>query len=74
LFLPVLGFESQTDSISYIIGFGLGIVVAMIAFSAVVGRISSLAGNGHNPIFFNGVRFAGGLFAIVIGIYWIFSN
>ncbi len=73
LFLPVLGFESQTDSISYIIGFGLGIVLAMIAFSAVVGRISSLAGNGHNPIFFNGVRFAGGLFAIVIGIYWLFS-
>ncbi len=71
LFLPVLGFESRTDSVGYVLGFGLGIVVAMVAFAAVVGKVSSLAGNGHQPFFFNGVRFAGGLFAIVIGVFWI---
>jgi hypothetical protein len=74
LFLPVLGFETQSDSMAYIIGFALGIVVAMVTFAFVIGKISSLVKNGHNEIFFNGIRFAGGLFALVIGIYWIFST
>lgn len=74
LFLPVLGFETQSDSMAYIVGFAMGIVVAMITFAFVIGKVSSLAKNGHNEIFFNGIRFAGGLFALVIGIYWIFST
>ncbi|MCB0371402.1 MAG: sulfite exporter TauE/SafE family protein [Muricauda sp.] len=74
LFLPVLGFETQSDSMAYIIGFAMGIVVAMVTFAFVIGKISSLVKNGHNEIFFNGIRFAGGLFALVIGIYWIFST
>ncbi|WP_222983831.1 sulfite exporter TauE/SafE family protein [Flagellimonas meishanensis] len=74
LFLPVLGFETQFDSVSYIIGFGIGILVAMVTFAFVMGKVSSLAKNGHNEVFFNGIRMAGGLFAIVIGVYWFFSN
>ena len=74
LFLPVLGFETQSDSMAYIIGFAMGIVVAMVTFAFVIGKISSLVKNGHNEIFFNGIRFAGGLFAFVIGIYWIVST
>jgi len=73
LFLPVLGFETQSDSIAYIIGFGIGILVAMITFAFVIGKVSSIAKNGHSEMFFNGIRMAGGLFAIVIGVYWIFS-
>ncbi len=73
LFLPVLGFETQSDSIAYVIGFGAGILVAMITFAFVIGKVSSIAKNGHSDMFFNGIRMAGGLFAIVIGIYWIFS-
>ena len=73
LFLPVLGFETQADSIAYVIGFGAGILVAMITFAFVIGKVSSIAKNGHNDMFFNGIRMAGGLFAIVIGIYWMFS-
>ena len=74
LFLPVLGFKSQSDSIFYVLGFGVGILVAMTTFAFVIGRVSSLAKNGHSEVFFNGIRLAGGLFAIVIGIYWIFST
>ncbi|MDF0706674.1 sulfite exporter TauE/SafE family protein [Flagellimonas okinawensis] len=73
LFLPVLGFETQSDSIAYIIGFGAGILVAMITFAFVIGKVSALAKNGHSDMFFNGIRMAGGLFAIIIGVYWIFS-
>lgn len=74
LFLPVLGFEKQTDSLAYIGGFGIGTVLAMALFTLVLGRISELAGNWHHPLFFKGIRIAGGLFALIIGIYWILVN
>jgi len=73
ILLPVLGFKSQTDSVLYIIGFGSGIILAMTTFAFVIGKIASSARTGHNDFFFNGIRLAGGLFAIVIGIYWCFS-
>ncbi|NNE02129.1 MAG: hypothetical protein HKN52_03100 [Eudoraea sp.] len=74
LFLPVLGFDNTSNAISYVIGFGIGIVVAMTVFAFVMGTISSMARNGHNEVFFKGIRLAGGLFAIIIGIYWVLSN
>ncbi len=74
LFLPVLSFEDNTEAVAYILGFGAGIVLAMTLYTFVIGKVASLARNGHNEVFFKGIRFAGGLFAIVIGIYWIFSN
>ena len=73
ILLPVLGFKSQTDSLLYIVGFGSGIILAMTTFAFVMGKIASSAKAGHNDFFFNGIRLAGGLFAIVIGIYWCFS-
>ncbi len=74
LFLPVLSFKSQYEATSYILGFGTGTVLAMTAFTLVLGRVSELAKNWHNPLFFRGIRVAGGLFAIVIGVYWMLSN
>ena len=73
LFIPVLSFETQTDSTLYIAGFGVGIILAMTIFAFVIGKISSFAKNGHNEMFFKGIRLAGGLFAIIIGVYWMFS-
>lgn len=74
LFLPVLSFDSQQEAVSYILGFGAGTVLAMTIFTLLLGRVSELAKNWHNPLFFRGIRVAGGLFAIVIGVYWMFSN
>lgn len=74
LFIPVLSFESQSDSVFYIIGFGMGIIIAMTAFAFVMGQIASKVKNGHNEVLFKGIRLAGGLFAIIIGIYWMFSS
>ena len=70
----MLGFETQAESTSYILGFGAGTVLAMTVFTLVLGRVSELAKNWHNPLFFRGIRVAGGLFAVVIGIYWMLSN
>lgn len=74
LFLPVLGFESRAESAAYVSGFGLGTVLAMTVFTLVLGRLSELAKNWHNPLFFKGVRVAGGLFALLIGVYWLLAH
>lgn len=71
IFLPLLAFESKIDSILYIVGFALGIVLAMTVFALVIGKIASFKKSGHNDLFFNGMRLAGGLFAIIIGAYWL---
>lgn len=74
LFIPVASFERQIDSVLYIIGFSTGIIIAMTAFAFVIGKITSYKRNEHNDALFKGIRLAGGLFAIIIGVYWLFSN
>ena len=74
LFLPVIGFTSMLDSSKYIVGFALGTLLAMISFAIVIGRISDFSKKDHNETFFKGIRFAGGLFALVVGIYWTIAN
>lgn len=71
LFIPVASFDSTMDSILYLLGFASGIVLAMTVFALVIGNISSYAKNEHNDMFFKGIRLAGGLLAIIIGIYWM---
>lgn len=71
LFLPVASFKSTSDSVLYILGFVFGIVLAMTLFAALMGSVSSFARNGHNKSLFGGIRFVGGLLAILIGIYWM---
>lgn len=73
LFLPVLSFDSQAEATAYIFGFGTGTILAMTIFTLVLGQVAELAKNWHNPVFFRGIRVAGGLFALVIGVYWILS-
>ncbi|MGB5645851.1 hypothetical protein [Muriicola sp.] len=74
MFLPVLSFENTSDAVAYISGFGCGIVLAMTVYTFLIGKVAALSKNGHNEMFFNGIRFSGGLFAIIIGCYWIFST
>ena len=71
LFLPVASFENPTDSYLYISGFMFGILLAMTLFAYLMGSISSFGRLGHNRNFFRGIRFVGGLLAILIGIYWM---
>lgn len=73
LFIPVASFKNQIDSISYLVGFSCGIVLAMTSFALLIGKISSFSKNEHNDTLFKGIRFSGGLFAIIIGLYWLFS-
>ena len=71
LFIPVLGFENNLMAGMYIAGFIFGIIIAMSLFSMIVGKIAAFAKNEHNQNLYKGIRIAGGVFAILIGIYWI---
>jgi len=72
LLLPVLAFETKSEGIQYIIGFAIGTVAAMTAYAFILGNIAKLSKNTNDPLFFKGIRFAGGLFAVVIGFYWLY--
>lgn len=74
LFLPVLGFDSTLGASKYIVGFVLGIIVSMTLFSLIIGQVARITQSEHNPMLFKGIQLAGGIFAIVIGIYWLLST
>ncbi len=72
LLLPVIGFSTRMEGVEYIVGSGLGTVVAMTAYALLLGSLADISRQMHDQIFFKGVRFAGGLFALVIGFYWLY--
>ena len=74
LFLPVIGFASKLDSIKYIVGFGTGTVLAMVSFAFLIGNVAFISKKEHNNTFFKVIRLTGGLFAFLIGIYWVVVN
>ncbi|MGB5817931.1 MAG: sulfite exporter TauE/SafE family protein [Saonia sp.] len=74
LLLPVLGFETQLESVWYIIGFALGTVLAMTVYTLVLGMLSKYAKGRNNKTVFRTIRLSGGLFAIVIGAYWLYLS
>ena len=74
LLLPVLGYENQFDSIQYIVGFGLGTVLAMTVYTFLLGKITSFSKGQKSKSLFNSIRLSGGIFAIVIGAYWLYLS
>lgn len=72
LLLPILSFETKTESVLYLIGFAIGTVLVMMLYAFILGSITVFAKEEHNPIFFKGIQFASGLFAVIIGIYWLY--
>ena len=72
LLLPVLGLKNQFEGILYIIGFALGTVLAMVVYSYILGRIAIGSKKLQSPNTFQSIRIAGGLFAIIVGVYWLY--
>lgn len=74
LLLPVLGFENQFESIQYIIGFGLGTVLAMTIYTFLLGQLANFSKEQNNKSLFKMIRLSGGIFAIAIGVYWLYLS
>ncbi|MEM9141813.1 MAG: sulfite exporter TauE/SafE family protein [Bacteroidota bacterium] len=72
LLLPVLGFENQVQAVSYILGFALGTLVAMSLYAYVLGQITRFTEKSRNSNVTQNLRVIGGLFAIVVGLYWLY--
>jgi ABC-type nickel/cobalt efflux system permease component RcnA len=74
LLLPVLGFENQLDSIQYIIGFGAGTVLAMTIYTFLLGKIANFSKEHYSKSLYKTIRLSGGIFAISIGVYWLYLS
>ncbi len=72
LLLPVLSFATKAESVFYIVGFAIGAVLSMSIYAYILSKLSELSKNHNKSIFFKGIRFSSGLFAIIIGVYWLF--
>jgi len=73
LMLPVLGYSTRWQSVMYMFGFALGIVLAMVLYVSLLERISHQSVQKSKQIF-KMIQYAGAVVAILIGIYWIFWN
>lgn len=75
LLLPVLGFESNFDSLQYIVGFGIGVVLAMMFYTFLIGILDKKIPQTHQPTaFYKSLQFWSGVLAIGVGIFWIAKN
>ena len=71
--LPSLALPTKADSVSYILGFGVGTILTMIVYSAIMGSISQRASQNDHKKLLLGIRIAGSTIAVLVGIFWIFQ-
>jgi ABC-type nickel/cobalt efflux system permease component RcnA len=74
LILPTLAFPRTIDSVVYLTGFAIGTITAMVMYAVILGYLSKKVVMNHKHKMYQAIRIIGGSFAILIGIFWIFSN
>lgn len=74
LFLPTLAFENTANSIFYIFGFVIGTLAAMTLYAFILGIIAKKTSEINRSKLFAALRYIGGSFAIIIGIYWVYLS
>jgi ABC-type nickel/cobalt efflux system permease component RcnA len=72
--LPALAFPTVFDSAKYLIGFGIGTIGAMVAFSVLLGFVSYKSQEGSKPILYKSIQFTGAMVSIVVGVYWMYIS
>jgi len=73
LMLPVLGYSSRWQSVMYMSGFAGGIIMAMVLYVSLLEKISHPSVQKSKRLFY-WIQYIGAVFAILIGIYWIYWN
>lgn len=69
LLSPIMSFDSYAVTAMYLAGFAMGTLIAMSVYAYILGQVTRFS-SGDNRKVFNGIRLAGGAFAVVVGIYW----
>lgn len=72
--LPTLAFSSSLGSAMYLLGFGVGTILAMVLFSFLLGIIAERSGNFNKKLAFNSINGLVGICAIFVGIIWIWNT
>jgi sulfite exporter TauE/SafE len=68
--LPALAFPSTLEAAAYLGGFGTGAIVAMSAFAALVGMVSTRT-NRRSAAAYQGLLYACSAGAVVVGGFWL---
>ena len=66
---PALALPTRGDAVIYIAAFGVGTVVAMTAFAAVIGSAGSHV--RHGAALYRGMMLAAATIAIAVGAFWL---
>jgi len=69
ILLPVLGFETQVESLQYILGFAIGTVGIMTLYTVALGWIKKI--KPQSITYMKSLQTVAGVFALVIGVYWV---
>ncbi|PKP10171.1 MAG: hypothetical protein CVU09_08570 [Bacteroidetes bacterium HGW-Bacteroidetes-4] len=69
--LPTLALPTKADAILYLAGFAAGTIITMIAFSGILGLITHKAVIQQKHLLYKRINATGGIFAILVGLYWI---
>ncbi len=72
--LPTLAFVSSMGSAMYLLGFGIGTILAMVIFSFILGFISKRSKISNNKYVFTGLNGLVGISAIFVGFIWIWNT
>jgi ABC-type nickel/cobalt efflux system permease component RcnA len=72
--LPTLAFKSSFDSILYLVGFGAGTILAMVAFSVILGIIGNSDKIKNRKKILQAINATAGIAAIFVGVFWIWST
>lgn len=71
--LPALAFPTKQEAYGYLAAFGVGTILAMIVFAAVLGMISKgFAGRGLRA--YQGLMYACSVTAVLVGAYWVVTS
>jgi ABC-type nickel/cobalt efflux system permease component RcnA len=72
--LPSLALPTVMDSIIYVTGFAIGTLSTMVLFAFILGIVAFQSAVKNKLIFLKWFTIGGGVLAILIGIYWIWSG
>jgi hypothetical protein len=67
--LPALALPTRAAAVTYIGAFGVGTIVAMTAFAAVIGSASGHV--RHGAALYRGMMLAAATLAIAVGAFWL---
>ncbi|MFO0836791.1 MAG: hypothetical protein U0638_17660 [Phycisphaerales bacterium] len=71
--LPALALPTRADAAAYLLAFGLGSIIAMTTFASLCGLLAT-RGAARSHSIYRGFMIATSLFAVVLGVYWIYDS